>query len=249
MSENKRVFIKNANMETGTYNPNLPFWFCDVDGVINAIPFERKWVGTDEQAKDTFELMDRNNWALERLHPNLETNFELDNEIVLEFDRNDEYQGILDPKLVTLKIRYSTELITQIRDLIVDNKINFVWLTTWKRQAVTKLNPIFGFPPETPYLEWRTDGDDGQYNKIGGILDLYDDYKRTNPEETPQPFIWVDDVVTKDYVTTEKDKSRNYNNVLTSHTSNANLVIQTDPFWGISRDEMNRIQEFIRNPK
>ena len=215
--------------------PNLdkPIFFCDVDGVLNALPFERTWTGT-EKIHGVYDpaLWDSKNWRVDRVEPDIKKSFALDQEPVVLLNKNHHYDAS-EPKFSELQLRYSSTLIKRIRRLITEDKIAFVWLTSWKTEAVRLLNTEFGFPETTPFLDWATWSDLGQARKGWALLEFLESL------DQKVPWVWVDDVATENYV------ARRYHDDRLDANFGPRLIIQTDPMWGINRNEMSRIEKFV----
>lgn len=215
-----------------------PIFFCDFDGVLNAFPFEDVWTGPDDITSYDKVMHHPEYWEKQRLLPNLKTHFDLDKEIVIE-----------DSNGVRHKIIYSSELIERIKNLIHMNTLEFVWLTAWREQTQTLLNPLFDFPVTTPYLHWYSRRSD--YNEFGKTEAITQAFE-AHPEANDIPFVWVDDVATKNKQNLDTtrpnfvDNQRNYHRSEFSKIPAEKLIIATDPRWGISRKELAAIENFAQ---
>lgn len=212
-------------------NSTVPTVFCDFDGVLNAMPFEEVWIG--EGVIDTIAMITRSNWRIEARQPDPKKHF--------VWDRVEE--GSTGGKTYTL--RFSTELIEKFKELIESKRINFVWLTTWNADAVKVLNPLLGFPADTPYLPWfkaREEMGHGQGGKFRAIRDFF----LESGDEGKHPFIWIDDVATDVYVdrTPEGYKVKPWYSFKEEHDVDS-LILQPEHLYGINRNQWARIEKFV----
>lgn len=210
--------------------------YFDIDGVLNAIPFERVWVGSEEDrtSRDILPLYEPKNWEIVRLQPDLTTHFDINREEQVTMDKNDT------PKTFTL--RFSDELIQRINVLIEDDFIDFKWLTTWRDQAHVAAE-AFGLPTNLPWIQWYQRGM-SDYQQVG----KGDAIERLATEGEARRFLWVDDVATK-WHANYPDTTRLENDPLYDKYyrfgSKDRLVLQTDARFGISREEMQAIEDFV----
>lgn len=131
---------------------------------------------------------------------------------------------------------WSEEMVDWIYDLISSGAVDFKWLTKWKHHAVNKLNPIFGFPEYVTYLDWDAPKTDINHDGKGvALLNLY----RNLPKEERVPFIWVDDIATRDYIPGGK-----YGQAFKEFKV-PTLIIQTDYRYGITKENQAEINRFI----
>jgi hypothetical protein len=209
----------------------VPTVFCDFDGVLNVMPYDRVWVGDDEKngAWNSYGIWDKNNWKVVEVAPDPKKHFVWDNIVDMPSENG------------TFTLRVSTELATRLGDLIRSGAIQFVWLTTWREEAVKLLNPLLGFPEDTPYLPWARRRSD--YTHIGKFTALREFMEAIAPEER-QPFIWIDDVATHDFINNAKKHTRSTFD-FKKKLGVSSLILETDPLYGISRSEMKRIDSFL----
>lgn len=208
-----------------------PILFCDFDGVINQFPY--RW------AKETDGSHNR-----EIVHAG-QVNYgffdkDFDNK---KFFTADEFAMLATHK-GTFAISYSGEMIERLRKLIVDDLVHFVWLTTWRNEAVSLLNPMFGFPRNVNYLEWDNKMSDHNHVFKGfAIMDYFD----AHPEQSERKMVWLDDVVTKYSANWEEYKG--FVEPLDSERFKLpknNLVLYTDEKYGLSRAQMEAVELFVK---
>lgn len=201
------------------------FFLCDFDGVINAPHDHNLWVKFLEVGSqpdiDTVPHPERDF--------NPKEHFSTDASVYV----SDSY--------TERKLLWSTELVDKIRFLHDSGKIVFIWVTGWKKKAVSILNPIFRFPDTVKFLEpvgvdkspsWIHDW------KVTALVEWY----KTVPAGSP--FIWVDDIVTKEYVTYPK-KGVLTDELLNSLGNPPALIIHTDERYGLTRPEWSEIEKFL----
>lgn len=165
-----------------------PYFFCDFDGVLNVFPYEQEYTGPKLNGMWDPAGNDPKNWKITEIEPDPTKHFVWDEETTVPH--------ISYPDK-TLRLRWSSELINNIKALIESDTVTFMWLTTWNEHTVG-LNKILGFPEETPFLRWWPRGL-SDYSQSGKGNYLLKHMEKTN--DTISPFIWVDDVATKSQVT------------------------------------------------
>jgi hypothetical protein len=221
-----------------------PYLFLDFDGVINAFPYDRRWIGpeTDGNENDLFgfELLNPKNWAYDIVEPDPTTHFPLDT--ISEATHNGR----------TFRITYSAELVEALKELIVEDKVNFLWLTTWREASLTELNPMLGFPNEKadflPWYDTTASVSNPQLGKYWGLTDFIIEEAKQKRLEKDTPLIWVDDVATTGfYNLSEQEKKRRTEEARDPFFTYPTLVIQPDDKWGISRAELALIQEMVNS--
>lgn len=241
----------NAQRAPVTFNPNLPFWFCDVDGVLSPIPYEKEWNAPAGQSnlETTIMLMNDRGYTVKRVEADPSTHFPVETELLIPFNRAGDYEDFLPPNIKDVNIRFNTEAINRVREIILSGTVNFVYLTSWNHQAITLLNPVFGFPDTIPFLGWEGNHTDygSQYGKRNAIIDFYETLKKSG--STLPPFVWVDDQVTVHHETIDSNgQPGRWNSLMREHTGEVDsLIIKTDTRWAISRDELTSVENFIKN--
>lgn len=214
-----------------------PYFFCDVDGVINALPFERKFMPAKTIAYSENDLASLNQDVIDhRDFYNSRKHFKLDNEAKFTYWANTQYD---------LEIHWSKELITKLRELIASDQIEFVWLTMWNEHAVELLNPLFNFPDTIKNLHVeRVYNDKYQSAKYESIKTLYSEFSK----EEKRPFIWIDDVATAKFTTWpvlgENNDKDNPTSVKKELGVNS-LILQTDSRFGIQKSEWKAIMSYL----
>lgn len=207
-----------------------PVLFCDFDGVINQFPYryERE---TDGSHAIAVEYGGHTNYGFTREWFDGDEFFEPTDFILLETVKG------------TFPINYSSEMVERLRKLIVDDRIHFVWLTTWREEAVRLLNPLFGFPEHVTFLPWMQKLSD--YNH-GGKAHAVMDYFEEDVRRRDGKMVWLDDVATKGFETWS-DTEGFFDSKATVRFGfpNESLIMVTDEFYGISRAGMNVIESFV----
>jgi hypothetical protein len=202
-----------------------PTVFCDFDGVFNAMPFQKMWVG-DKGAS----MWDSSNWKWVEVTPDPKKHFVWDRTEHVPVDNE------------TYTIRFSTELVANFNRLIADERINFIWLTSWMEHSVSVLNPLLGLPLDTPFLPWLRHRQDYVHRgKFTALKKLITDI----PPEARQPLVWIDDVATESFITNSQKYIRSEFSFKSS-LGVKSLVLQTEPEYGINRNEWGRIERFVQ---
>ena len=123
---------------------------------------------------------------------------------------------------IPLRINWQEE----ITDLLAGLPVNFVWLTAWNNQAAKIWEPITGIQSrEVLHYNFKLREIRNHVSKYS----LLKNHQRNNPS----PFIWVDDIATKQY------------NPADWEYQNSHLVITPDPKYGLTIDHTEKVQEFI----
>lgn len=213
-----------------------PVLFCDFDGVLNQFPYIYNRVVDDyDRAGFTavgleFITIGMNEWALQRQVCDEEVFFNPDGRFVAKAGNGE------------FLISYSSEMIDRLRSLIIEEDIEFVWLTTW-REHTSLLNKHLGFPEDkVSWLPWQQKMSD--YNHAGkshAISDWFEEH----PEFADRRWVWLDDVATRSFCNWNEDEGF-VEPARVLEVANKNcLIIDTDDTWGISRAQMNIIEAFI----
>lgn len=237
-----------------------PIFFNDFDGSMNGIPYDRVWIGPEKiNGMYDPELYNPKNWAHKRLTHNPDIHFVPDN------------KNILTPDDREIPIRWSSELVGNIRDLIHNDVIEYHWLTMWKKDSITNLvNPLFGFDDvKAPSLPWSPRwNDESQIGKYFGLMR----YLNENNIPTGTPIIWVDDIATRGEATIVGD-TVDFSNNNWYHDPNTatdddsdfvskymvldddddekhlsdypHLIIKPNIEWGLTRPHYEAIAKFI----
>lgn len=208
-----------------------PILFCDFDGVINQFPY--RWEKeTDGSHDKEIEHGGRTSYG-----------FFYDDFNDEKFFRADEFAMVSTSK-GAFPISYSSEIAERIKRLIVDDVVHFVWLTTWRDEAVSLLNPLLGLPEHVNYLHWTQKMSD--YNHAGKGHAIMN-YFGQNPEQAERSMVWIDDVATRNYYNW-RESNGFVNNNKDNHVGfpDSKLILLTDEYYGISRAEMQAIEAFVR---
>lgn len=231
--------------------------FFDIDGVLNAFPFDRRWVGPSTKGLGMYDfaLHDPKNWKDYELEVDPEAYFVLDQKRT--FDYPSQYGG--SPRRLVL--RFSSELIERINVLIDSDMIDFYWLTTWRENAQSLAAPLFGMDSSLPSLMWYARGmsDYTQSGKANAIEQFY-------AGSESRRFVWIDDVATENYLERddesadvdddyyaapwgesirEMEREERERRLSFPKAGVERLIIQTDPHFGISRSQWDAVEAFV----
>lgn len=210
-----------------------PIIFCDFDGVLNQFPYSYS-KDTDGSHAVIVEKNGHINYGFLREDFD-SSHFFIPNNFTLV----DSSKGVF-------PITYSSEMVTRLRNLIVEDVVDFVWLSTWREEAVQHINPLFNFPDHVTYLNWQQRFSD--YNHAGkghAIMDYFEEH----PDQLPRKMVWLDDVATRGYVNWFADmgfQPEATYGMLSDRLPSERLVIQTNELYGISRTELDVIENFVK---
>lgn len=140
-------------------------------------------------------------------------------------------------EVLDFPITYSPTLIDHLNR--ISEKVNIIWLTTWRDQAVTDFAPAVGLntfdyiDPKGSEYPWGTAagfaaGPEMRWWKLNGVLDNLD---------TGHPFIWLDDDL--------RSNTKKFVRGLAKDMDIPNLMFIPFESKGIEPDHMARIDEFI----
>lgn len=140
------------------------------------------------------------------------------------------------------RIRYASKLIADILDAEDAGLLTVVWLTSWKKFAPLRLEPMLGM--RLPgmrghaYADWLYRGlsDDGSYGKASWVGDAYD------TGALAVPFVSVDD----SYTVGELLRARTDGGSYRVAPSVPRLAITTDERVGITQGEWKHIVGFCK---
>lgn len=218
--------------------------FFDFDGVLNPIPYQRKWIGPEGPVDPySLEMLSAENWTIEKLDIDPTTYFAPDHTDTVTI------QQLWSSSESTYAIRWNSELIERINALVDSGKAQFTWLTTWREQAPRLLAPRLGLNPDWESMHWQDRLSD--YSQMGKAEALADWIEAGGTD----PFVWIDDVATERFATatlptTEKARKKDYRysgqfvHPLLRH-ANPSLVLQTSTLFGISREQWNAVETFV----
>ncbi len=184
--------------------------------------------------QENYKVVDHREFYDPKLH------FGLDQEKEFEYWHNPDQ---------TLRIHYSTELISKLRKMIVQDRVEFVWLTMWNEQAPKLLNKLFGFPKDV--INWQVWPRRDDYYQVSKPMAIKDFYSKV-PRSERRPFIWVDDVATYSSVTWPMFAEGEYKygpNPFKKQFGVDALILQTNPHYGIQRAEWQAIEYYVETGK
>ncbi len=253
--------IRDVNREIAHFDETKPTIFIDVDGVINALPFERKWVGP-EVPKETglYDPLyyDPNNWELVRLEHDPELHYPISKEFHVDFDTWFEYdekyieeylsKNSNKPRYKALRLNLMEEMLSELRALVKEYDLQVVYLTYWRSEALRVLEPELQLGAST-YLDWYTRSDLGHAKKIHAIQELYED------ADIRTPFVILDDESTAglhhESVLWQinprfADKYPERTLKFMELNKIPKLIFQQDARWGIERADIAAIREFAK---
>jgi len=255
--------IRNVFREIENFDENKPIIFMDVDGVINALPFDREWVGPEIPPETGLYdpiYYDPNNWKTVRIEHNPELHYPISKELTVDFDRMldypKEYTDNLDEQQAEkrykkLRINLMEEMLAELREIVEEYDLQVIYLTYWRSEALRLLEPELQLGA-TAYLDWRTNSDLGHKMKIHAIHALYEE---TNIRT---PFIVLDDESTAglhdDSVLWQvnpifADKYPERTLQFGELNKIPKLIFQQDARWGIERAHLAKIREFAKSLK
>lgn len=207
-----------------------PVLFCDFDGVINQFPYryERDTDGSHDVAIEYGGMM---NYGFRREWFDDSKFFEPTDFVMLDTIKD------------IFPIFYSSEMVERIRNLILEDKVKFVWLTTWREEAVRLLNPLFGFPEGVTFIPWMQKLSD--YNHAGKAHAVMN-YFEEDLSRRDGKMVWLDDVATKGFETWS-DSEGFFDSKATVRFGfpDDSLVMVTNEFFGITRSGMSTIENFV----
>lgn len=127
------------------------------------------------------------------------------------------------------------ENINKLVELSKRDDIDFVWLTSWRENALI-IEEAFGFE-SLGYLPW--DKRMGDYNQVFKNVAIQKDQK-----EYPSRFIWIDDIANSNMTSfTEKNKEKKYVEVL--NEPGRYISVNTESSIGITLEEIDKIIKWI----
>jgi hypothetical protein len=130
-------------------------------------------------------------------------------------------------------VQYSAELVKKLNDAHEEHKFNWLWLTTWHKDAVAVVDKHLGtesdgFVDWSPHAGVRLGQTEAQVvavraaNKLSVLKENYGG----------EPFIWVDDDATDNFNPTDFPVPH--------------LVVKPDERYGITRTDWDKMTEFMR---
>lgn len=209
-------------------------FLCDIDGCVAPMPF-RKTVAPGTNPTELDWAFGNIKWEIEELTADPATHFPVDQDHVVEF-KND-YQKPRD-----VRVMLSTEMLERLKAIAADPKVDFRWLTMWNENSQGKFTDLVGF--SAPYLR-TNDYSSEMYDhfKSWAVADLFERDKADF-----DTVIWLDDVHNKRHVTWPELDEEGYERYIDPMFKKFGvdaLVIRTNKHWGISREEMAKVESFI----
>lgn len=204
-----------------------PLIVFDFDGVFNPLNRHLSWIGEGSPTEIDHIYPTTDKWEVVEDAISNETHFTPDNEEKVSFEGK------------SLFIRWSSELVTNVNEVIDSGQADFLWLTTWKGATDTVLNPTLGlhvgsgqFLPPNHRSGNRYFVTSYDYYQVGKWLVLQD-YFATLPVEERPPLVWFEDVATTYMNNFDEPELTQVSDELQVPS----LVFKTDSNTGISRKE------------
>lgn len=154
---------------------------------------------------------------------------------------NPHYDLLLREGLRTAKkyeIVWSSELVEDVNTLAADDSVQVMWLTTWRKYSLNVAEDMgFSFNRPPVYLPWGpTEFSSDHFKKLTAFIKYFADFSKNDGMKT----VWIDDVVLKDSeLVYEKVAAHS------AMTSDDLLLVAPDEKYGVSRDEMNDVRNFL----
>lgn len=137
----------------------------------------------------------------------------------------------------TYQVRYSRELVKRLNAVARETGAEWLWLTTWNECSVSTINPGIG-TEGTDWIRWGPGIGDGAGSdasavearaaaKYAAVVELIN--------ANPRPFVWVDDDAA----------SRFRREDLPMLRGAEMLALVPEPYVGITKSELERIEEFL----
>ena len=123
------------------------------------------------------------------------------------------------------KVRWSPTLIRELNNF----DIEIVWLSSWKKSGPVVLDPLYGLN-SNGFLDWEYRK--GDYFDAGKYRALQEDQARN-----PRPFIWADDVATRNFKSSVWRKNLGREDF---------LILQTSERFGLNIRHLDKMDEFIK---
>lgn len=244
--------IRNANHEPVEFDRNLPFLFIDIDGVINPVPYEKEWVGAEDSANDPLSISASDNWAWRKIKGDPTLHYPITRELTVELDKwagnrpiseTGDKGGFSYKRYMSLVISLADEMLEELRELIKLHKVQVVYLTYWRSEAIRLLEGELQLGA-IGYLDWFADFGDHAL-KISALADFYRENDLRNP------FVVIDDEALKGLNTAtelwyfRKNATEAENLAVDRLNEVARLYLQPDPRWGIDRGQVQQLRGFL----
>ncbi len=142
-------------------------------------------------------------------------------------------QKLLHADGMAYRVRYSWEVVRRLNQMRLAYGFEWLWLTTWREHGPGVIRPALR-TLDDGFIPWKES--DGQgfpgYERDPHGAAKVAHVERLNDEEA-RPFVWVDDVAIRWF-----DRAR-------LRTPVPHLNVQTDPMWGLTNDDLDRIEAFF----
>ncbi|WP_062312761.1 HAD domain-containing protein [Demequina rhizosphaerae] len=142
-------------------------------------------------------------------------------------------QKLLHADGMAYRVRYSWEVVRRLNHMRVAYGFEWLWLTTWREHGPQTIRPALR-TLDDGHIAWNAS--DGQGHR-GYERDPNGAAKTAHVEwingDEARPFVWIDDEAVRWF-----DPSR-------LRTPVEHLAVQTDPMWGLTNDDLDRVEEFF----
>jgi hypothetical protein len=128
----------------------------------------------------------------------------------------------------SFSVNYSSELVKKLNDLHSLYGFDWKWLTTWVNEAVVLVDPRVGTHSDG-FVDWDPETGITRDNLVTARAKRK--YAALKANYNGEPFIWVDDEATVEFVASDFDVPT--------------LVIAPDPLYGITKTDLTRISDFL----
>lgn len=205
----------------------------DYDGVLNPIPYEKRWVGPKDSAISSFASIDPKNWETVELP--------IDDEVYFKPDQTATVTLPGYYKDREIQVRWSTELISKINALDAGGQVEIRWLTAWRQHAPVLLAPLLGLDPSWESMDWQHRMSDyGQWSKLEAIENMLEKGER-------RPLVWVDDVAIKNTQYYEEENIAGRGKSPFREHGIETLFVETSTNFAISRAQWDSIEKFVKD--
>lgn len=123
-------------------------------------------------------------------------------------------------------LRWRSEVIDSVREFT--DSADLLWLTGWKRNAVTVLEPLWNIRSEG-WLDWSV-----SKGERAGKLESLMKFREQSPST---PFIWCDDLATRPFLDADLDQQV-FGDV-------PHLIIVTEQDQGLTDEHLEQMRSFI----
>jgi len=249
--------IKNIDRQSVPFDENKSILFLDIDGVLNPLPWERRWVGPDDVTSwwDP-ALNDPNNWVWDEVpidpkkHFEVTRTFEYRNDMWAHLD--DGYQKYLtetkgeEKRYKLVKVGVADEMLDGIRQLVSDFDLQIIYLTYWKDDALRNLEPDVNLGANA-YLDWFAESSRGIAMKINALHEF------TQESGFRQPYAFLDDEATENVVGIKKffhvneylaKRDPEHKKLIRELNEIPRKFFHVDKHYGISRHELSELRKF-----